>query len=84
MISPSLGFLNIFSGDFRLYRLRPFREANDADQAKPLCLLTFDDGWRDTYATAYPWLKRFGMPATVFIATGSIERRGGFWVEQLR
>jgi peptidoglycan/xylan/chitin deacetylase (PgdA/CDA1 family) len=24
------------------------------------------------------------MPATVFLATGSIERRGGFWVEQLK
>jgi hypothetical protein len=23
-----------------------------ADRTKPLCLLTFDDGWTDTYATA--------------------------------
>jgi peptidoglycan/xylan/chitin deacetylase (PgdA/CDA1 family) len=59
-------------------------ELEMADQTKPSCLLTFDDGWTDTYARAYPWLKRFGMPATVFLATGSIERRGGFWVEQLR
>ncbi|MGB2887263.1 MAG: polysaccharide deacetylase family protein [Candidatus Acidiferrales bacterium] len=59
-------------------------EKGEVSQGKPWCLLTFDDGWRDTYTTAYPWLKKFGMPATVFLATGSVERRGGFWVEQLR
>jgi len=59
-------------------------EAEDAGKSKPRCLLTFDDGWRDTYTTAYPWLKKFGMPATVFLATGSIEGQGGFWVEQLK
>lgn len=59
-------------------------ETREADKSKPWCLLTFDDGWRDTYTTAYPWLKKFGMPATVFLATGSIEGQGGFWVEQLK
>ena len=59
-------------------------ETKETDRSKPWCLLTFDDGWRDTYATAYPWLKKFGMPATLFLATGSIEGRGGFWVEQLK
>jgi peptidoglycan/xylan/chitin deacetylase (PgdA/CDA1 family) len=48
------------------------------------CLLTFDDGWKDTYTTAYPLLKKFAIPATVFVTTGSIEGRGGFWVERLR
>lgn len=54
-----------------------------ASKSKPWCVLTFDDGWADTYQRAYPSLKRFGLPATVFIATGSIEHQGGFWVERL-
>jgi peptidoglycan/xylan/chitin deacetylase (PgdA/CDA1 family) len=60
---------------------------NKAEQAagsKPWCLLTFDDGWQDTYTRAYPALKKFALPAAVFLATGSMESRGGFWVEQVK
>ncbi len=59
-------------------------ETAGADRSKPRCLVTFDDGWGDTYTTAYPLLKKFAIPATVFVATGSIESRGGFWGERLR
>ena len=71
---------------FRVVPLETFfrGQTEEADKSRPWCLLTFDDGWRDTYTTAYPWLKKLGMPATVFLATGSIEGRGGFWVEQLK
>ena len=58
-------------------------ESSDTDKQKPWCVVTFDDGWGDTYTRAYPSLRKFGMPATVFIASGSIEQRGGFWVERL-
>src|SRR5712692_5223225 len=71
---------------FRVVSLETFSrgQTEEANKSKPWCLLTFDDGWKDTYTTAYPCLKRFGMPAVVFLATGSIEGRGGFWVEQLK
>jgi len=34
---------------------------------------TFDDAPRSVYEKAYPILKRFKMPATVFIATNFLE-----------
>jgi len=30
-------------------------------------VITFDDGWINTYTTAYPILTQYGLPATVFV-----------------
>ncbi|MFZ0451016.1 MAG: polysaccharide deacetylase family protein [Desulfatiglandaceae bacterium] len=35
-------------------------------------VITIDDGWRSTYDIAYPLLKRYGYPATLFVYTNLI------------
>ena len=42
----------------------------------PRCaVLTFDDGWKSQYEVAWPILKKFGYPVTLFIYTEGV--RGG-------
>ncbi len=34
--------------------------------------ITFDDGYEETYTNAWPLLKRFGFPSTVFVTPGEV------------
>jgi peptidoglycan/xylan/chitin deacetylase (PgdA/CDA1 family) len=45
--------------------------------------ITFDDGYRDTLTDAAPILARYGLPATVFLATGFIGTAEVPWYDRL-
>lgn len=45
--------------------------------------LTFDDGYADNLHNAKPLLERYGIPATVFLASGYIGGRREFWWDEL-
>lgn len=45
-------------------------------------ILTFDDGYLDTLTTAAPVLESYGLPATVFLPTGYIDRGENQWIDQ--
>jgi peptidoglycan/xylan/chitin deacetylase (PgdA/CDA1 family) len=45
--------------------------------------ITFDDGYRDNLTLALPVLERLKLPATVFVATGGLERNDPFWWDRV-
>ncbi|NQV93142.1 polysaccharide deacetylase family protein [Candidatus Kaiserbacteria bacterium] len=53
------------------------------DIKKPLCAITFDDGFRNNYTNAFPILKKYSVPATIFLTTGFIERNIHLWTDVL-
>ncbi len=45
--------------------------------------ITFDDGYLDNYTFAHPVLKKYELPATVFVATGYIGTGANMWNDRL-
>ncbi len=70
------------------YRVLPLRELVDRLE-KGMCLpqrcvvLTFDDGYRSVYTTAFPILQRYQVPFTAFLITGLMSHRQHSWLDRL-
>jgi len=46
-------------------------------------VVTLDDGYRDNYLNAYPILKRYGIPATIFLTSGMIGTGDMLWFDRV-
>src|SRR5712692_3225333 len=56
--------------------------AGRSPAAGTVCI-TFDDGYLDNLTTAAPILDRHKLPATLFLATGYVERGEAQWADSL-
>lgn len=45
--------------------------------------ITFDDGYKDNFTTAFPILVKHQLPATFFISSAYIENQNEFWWDKL-
>ncbi len=50
---------------------------------KNLLVLTFDDGYKCIYTDIYPILKKYNVPATVFLTTGFLDNKKLLWLDKL-
>jgi peptidoglycan/xylan/chitin deacetylase (PgdA/CDA1 family) len=56
---------------------------NDRKLPQPVAVITFDDGYQDLFQHAYPVLRKYKVPATIFLATGAINANTPFWWDKL-
>jgi peptidoglycan/xylan/chitin deacetylase (PgdA/CDA1 family) len=65
---------------------RMCEEIENPDSAKTngqAVAITFDDGYKDLYSQALPILKRYQVPATIFLPVASIERNEPLWYDRI-
>jgi peptidoglycan/xylan/chitin deacetylase (PgdA/CDA1 family) len=48
-----------------------------------IAAITFDDGYRDNYSLAYPILRSYKLPATIFLTTGLVNTAHPMWWDKL-
>lgn len=77
--------MQVLRSRFELVKLGEWVKKARAGKELPkfACAVTFDDGWRDNYDYAYPILKEYGIPATVFVVSGFVGTRYSFWPNRL-
>ncbi len=78
--------LKYLKENYNIIELKKIAEVSDnalvCSPAKPVCVLTFDDGWKVFYDFAFPLLCRYQLPATVFLPTEFIGTNNKFWTDR--
>jgi peptidoglycan/xylan/chitin deacetylase (PgdA/CDA1 family) len=70
---------------FNPLSLAEFRQSVESCTPPPnrSCLVTFDDGWIDNYDIAFPILRKYSIPAVVFLPCNYISTDQTFWQEEM-
>ena len=75
--------MRFVSRHYRVVSLAKMLDVLAGGSTEPVVAITFDDGYQDNYHNAFPILQRYGLPATIFLTTGSLDSREPLWFEQL-
>lgn len=72
----------------KYYKVVPLAQIADAVASGAGCsrlaAITIDDGHHDAYEIAYPILRDYGLPATLFIVTDFLDGKNWMWTDKMR
>jgi peptidoglycan/xylan/chitin deacetylase (PgdA/CDA1 family) len=78
--------LDYLTSHYRIVPLSSLAEYLSGSGLLPASIasIAIDDGYRDAYEIAFPILKRYKAPATLFVVTDFVDRKGWLWADKLR
>ncbi|MFC2061052.1 glycosyltransferase [Elusimicrobiota bacterium] len=95
-ICPDMLYMNVKVENFEKQMKYIKKYCNQVSLEEAVCLLkdnkkipdhtvviTFDDGYLDNYTEAFPILRHYNIPATVFLSTGEINSGLPFWYDRI-
>ncbi|HRH94801.1 MAG TPA: polysaccharide deacetylase family protein [Prosthecobacter sp.] len=79
------GICSFLRDEFRVIQLSDLIEAQIRGARLPdnAVVITFDDGYKSNYELAYPILRKFGLPATIHVATGFLGGDDILWFQRV-
>lgn len=75
----------MLAADYHVVSLQELIEARRTNTSLPgnSVVLTFDDGYASNYELAYPLLREYHLPATVFVTTGFLDGEDMLWFQRV-
>ncbi len=67
--------IKLLSENYKIVSIPEVWAAAQTGKSGKFCAITFDDGLKDNYQNAWPILKKYRAPATVFVITSVFEGR---------
>ena len=78
-----LGYLTKHYKISSLDKLIEYRRKGEAIPPR-FAAITIDDGYRDFYDIAFPVLKKFNVPATLYLVTNFVDGKNWIWTDKAR
>lgn len=77
--------MQILKDNYEVMHLSEWLHKNRKNKPLPKITfaITFDDGWKDNYQYAFPVLKEFNIPATIFLVSDYLDSQYSFWPNRL-
>ena len=60
-----------------------FTSMSRGENVQNCCSITFDDGWSDNFDCAFPIIKKYEIPVSIFLSTGFIDTDKILWPEEV-
>jgi len=58
------------------------KRLSEGYQGKNALVVTLDDGYKDNFTHAFPILKKHGIPATIYLEAGAVDKRKLSWINK--